>query len=151
MRSPNRVLGYLSMADESKRRKGTVKNPGRRPGLFPVNLRRVWRDLATKRDDAFFLAGRAAILLGLILLALELIRPTAVAIVHNNVGSVRLNRALLEPGLEPDERAGRAVAAGQAFGDALAWDPLNGQAYYNLATVYGVWGEMPSVNLKWKK
>jgi superkiller protein 3 len=110
-----------------------------------MNLRRIWKDLMTKHEDAPLLAGRASILLGLSLLALEFARPLFASIVYNNVGSVQLNRALLAPGLEAQGRLERAMSAGEAFGDALAWDPLNGQAYYNLAAVYDLWQDGPSV------
>jgi protein O-GlcNAc transferase len=111
-----------------------------------MNLRCVWKNLVliAKCDDTFLLVARAAILLGLTLLALEFARPLVTSVVYNNVGSVQLDRALLGPGLEPDERAGHAVGAGRMFGTALAWDPLNGQAYYNLAAVYDVWWETPA-------
>lgn len=109
-----------------------------------MSLRRIWKDLMTKHDDVLLLVGRASILLGLSLLALEFARPLITSVVYNNVGSVRLNRALLKPGLEPDERATQAVGAGRMFGNALVWDPLNGQAYYNLAAVYDVWWETPA-------
>lgn len=75
-------------------------------------------------------------LIGSSLLALWLLRPFIATIVHNNVGSIRLNRALLSPDPDPTKRTVYAVKAGRAFQTSLAWHPRNGQAYYNLAAVY---------------
>jgi tetratricopeptide (TPR) repeat protein len=102
------------------------------------------KDLMTKHDDVLLLLGRASILLGLSLLALEFVHPLVASVVYNNVGSIRLNRALLAPGLEAEGKVDCAVRAGRSFESALAWDPLNGQAYYNLAAVYDLWQDGPS-------
>ncbi len=96
------------------------------------------------REGRTLLWGRALILAGLGLPLFWLLRPLAATVVHNNVGSVLLNRALLAPDLGPQQRTARAVEAGQSFQTALAWDPLNGQAYYNLAAVYDLWQDAPS-------
>ena len=82
---------------------------------------------------------------GFSLLLLWPLRPFVATVVFNNVGSVLLNRALLAPDVEPERRTDRAMSAGRAFQAALAWDPLNGQAYYNLAAVYGLWQDAASV------
>jgi tetratricopeptide (TPR) repeat protein len=63
-----------------------------------------------------------------------------VSLVQNNLGSVRLNRALLAEGLTAEA----AVRAGERFQRALAWNPLNGKAYHNLATIYGAWEDEAS-------
>ena len=94
---------------------------------------------------------RSLILAGLSLLLLWLLRSFIATIVFNNVGSIRLNRALLAPDLTPEERLGWAVGAGQAFQTALAWDPLNAQAYYNLGTLYDLWGDQPSAAHAWSR
>ncbi len=88
--------------------------------------------------------GPALIVMGLGLLLLWPLRPYIATLVYDNVGSVLLNRALLTPGLAPSERTARAVQAGRAFQSALAWDPLNGYAYYNLSTIYNRWQDAPS-------
>jgi len=96
------------------------------------------------RDERGSAWGHVLILVGLGLLALWALRPLVATVVADNVGSVALNRALLKPGLAPEERTAWAVQAGRAFETALAWDPLNGAAYYNLATVYDVWQDTSS-------
>lgn len=88
--------------------------------------------------------GRVLIAAGLSLLVFWSLRPLIATVVSNNVGSILLNRALLAPDLGPEERMGWAVQAGRSFQTALAWDPLNGQAYYNLGTVYDLWQDAPS-------
>ena len=98
----------------------------------------------TVRDERVSLLGRGLILVGLGLLLLWPLRSLIATTVWNNVGSVHLSRALLAPGLEPEERWAWAVKAGQSFQTALAWDPLNGQAYYNLAAIYDGWQDTPS-------
>jgi tetratricopeptide (TPR) repeat protein len=88
--------------------------------------------------------GRVLIVVGLGLLVIWPLRPVLAAVVYNNVGSILLNRALLAPDLEPEKRIDRAVLAGRSYQAALAWDPLNGQAYYNLSAVYDLWHDQPS-------
>jgi tetratricopeptide (TPR) repeat protein len=85
--------------------------------------------------------GQVLVVAGLALLVLWPLRSFVATVVANNVGSVLLNRALLAPELGSGERTAQAVEAGYAFQDALAWDPLNGQAYYNLTTIYDFWGD----------
>jgi tetratricopeptide (TPR) repeat protein len=97
----------------------------------------------------FLLIGRALVLVGLAVLVVGVFFPDAVSLVQNNLGSVRLNRALLAEGLTAEEEtalgaalgAREAVRAGERFQRALAWNPLNGKAYQNLATIYGAWGD----------
>ncbi len=96
------------------------------------------------RDDRTFFLGRVLIAVGLGLLFFWPLRPFFMAVVYNNVGSIRLNRTLLAPDLEPDARMDRALQAGQSFQDALAWNPLDGQAYYNLSTLYDSWQDTSS-------
>jgi tetratricopeptide (TPR) repeat protein len=91
------------------------------------------------RGRELLLIGRAAVLLGLAVLLLDLFFPGAVSLVHNNLGSLRLNRALLAEDLTPEEETAEAVRAGRRFQRALAWNPLNGEAYQNLATIYAAW------------
>ena len=88
--------------------------------------------------------GRALIVIGLGLLVMWPLRPVAATVVYNNLGSILLNRALLAPDLEPEERTDWAVQAGRSYQAALAWNPLNGQAYYNLSAVYDLWRDQPS-------
>ncbi|HDQ72078.1 MAG TPA: tetratricopeptide repeat protein [Chloroflexi bacterium] len=88
--------------------------------------------------------GCVLIALGLALLLLWPLRTGLATVIYNNVGSLRLNRALLAPGLGGEARTERAARAGQAFQRALAWDPLNGQAYYNLGAVYEQWQATPA-------
>lgn len=78
------------------------------------------------------------------LVLLWLLRPLIATVVCNNLGSLYLNRALLSPDLEPAERTALAVRAGQTFHTALAWEPYNGWAAYNLAAVYELWQDAPS-------
>ncbi len=88
--------------------------------------------------------GRVLIALGLALLVLWPLRAGLASVIYNNVGSLHLNRALLGPELGREARIERAARAGQAFQWALAWDPLNGQAYYNLGAVYEQWQAIPA-------
>ena len=88
--------------------------------------------------------ARLLVLAGLSLLAFWPLRPYVATLLANNVGSVALNRALLAPDLAPEERVAQAEQAGQSFQAALGWDPLNGAAYYNLATVYDTWQDVSS-------
>jgi tetratricopeptide (TPR) repeat protein len=88
--------------------------------------------------------GRVLIVVGLGLLVLWPLRSILATVVYNNVGSILLNRALLTPDLEPRERIDWAVRAGRSYQAALAWDPLNGQAYYNLSTIYDLWHDQAS-------
>lgn len=97
------------------------------------------------------LLGRVLISAGLSILLLWPLRTTIAALVYNNVGSVYLNRALLAPELAPEERVNRAVEAGQAFQTALTWDPLNGQAYYNLGALYDSWDGYLSTGWVWSR
>lgn len=99
----------------------------------------------------FVLNRRSLVLAGVNLLLLWLLYPFIATVVHNNIGSVRLNHALLAPDLAAEERSGRAAQAGQDFQAALAWDPLNGQAYYNLGTLYHLWGDLPSAARAWSR
>ena len=100
------------------------------------------------RGRIFLLIGRAFVLLGLGVLVGGLFFPDAVSLVENNLGSVRLNRALLAEGLAAEaataQGATEAVRAGERFQRALAWNPLNGKAYQNLATIYGAWADEAS-------
>jgi tetratricopeptide (TPR) repeat protein len=89
--------------------------------------------------------GCVLVVIGLGLLMVWPLRLVLASAVHNNIGSILLNRALLAPDQEPEERVNRAVQAGRSYQAALAWDPLNGQAYYNLSTVYDLWDDQPSV------
>jgi tetratricopeptide (TPR) repeat protein len=91
--------------------------------------------------------GWVLVVAGLGIIALWLLYPWAATIVANNLGSVLLNRALLTPDLAPEQRTAQAIKAGQTFQNALAWDPLNGQAYYNLAAIYTFWQDGSSANL----
>lgn len=86
------------------------------------------------------------IVAGLGLLVLWPLRPFIATVLYNNVGSIFLNRALLAPNLEPAERMDQAMRAGQSLQTALAWDPLNGQAYYNLSALYDSWHDTASVS-----
>ncbi len=95
------------------------------------------------------LAWRELLLAGLCLFLLWLLSPFLLSLVYNNLGSVRLNRALLAPDQSPEQRLDQAVAAGQAFQTALEWDPLNGQAFYNLGGLYDFWGDQPSATRAW--
>jgi tetratricopeptide (TPR) repeat protein len=96
------------------------------------------------RSDRTLLCGYILIAASLGLLVLWPLRSLVATTVYNNVGSVILNRALLAPESAPEERMDRAVQAGQSFQAALAWDPLNDQAYYNLGTVYDLWQDTTS-------
>ena len=96
------------------------------------------------RSDKTILCGYVLIAIGLGLLALWPLRPVIATVVYNNVGSILLNQALLAPDVAPEVRVYQAMQAGQAFQTALAWDPLNGQAYYNLGTIYDLWQDAPS-------
>ncbi|MEE8390065.1 MAG: tetratricopeptide repeat protein [Anaerolineae bacterium] len=40
----------------------------------------------------------------------------------------------------------RALQAGQSFQNALVWNPLNGQAYYNLSALYNSWQDTSSAS-----
>jgi tetratricopeptide (TPR) repeat protein len=60
---------------------------------------------------------------------------------YNQQGRLNLNAALLAPSLSPEARQQRLMAAGQAFQQALRWDPSNAAAYRNLGTIYAGWGE----------
>lgn len=103
-------------------------------------------------DSRWFVVNRRCLVLaGLCLLLVWLLRPFIATVVYNNLGSVRLNRALLAPDLTAEERLDGAVAAGGDFQAALAWDPLNGQAHYNLATLYDFWGDRPSAARAWSR
>jgi len=98
--------------------------------------------------------GRRAwtlVLVGLNGLLLWLLYPAIATLVYNNVGSVRLNRALLQPDQSAEERLAKATQAGQSFQTALAWDPLNGLAFYNLGTLYDFWGDSPSAFRAWSR
>jgi tetratricopeptide (TPR) repeat protein len=88
--------------------------------------------------------GRALIVIGFGLLVMWPLRQVLASVVYNNVGSILLNRALLAPDQEQEERMDRAVRAGRSYQAALAWNPLNGQAYYNLSAVYDLWHDQPS-------
>jgi tetratricopeptide (TPR) repeat protein len=90
------------------------------------------------------LLARGAVLLALGLFIVALFGPMVMTVLHNNLGSVALNRALLTPDLTEEERVAQALHAGKAFQMALAWDLLNGQAYYNLAAIYDLWADPPS-------
>jgi tetratricopeptide (TPR) repeat protein len=70
--------------------------------------------------------------------------PSLMTLLHNNLGSVALNRALLNPDMTEDQRLTRATDAGRSLQTALAWDLLNGQAYYNLAAIYDLWADPAS-------
>ena len=99
---------------------------------------------AWKHAHQSILSGQALTVIGLALLLLWPLRSFVAALVYNNAGSVLLDRALLAPNVAPEQRTEWAVQAGRAFQTALAWDPLAGQAYYNLAAVYGLWQDTPS-------
>ena len=88
--------------------------------------------------------GRLLVLAGLGLLALWALRPSIASLAANNLGSLALNRALLAPGMDEEQRWALGAQAGRSFQTALAWDPLNGPAYNNLATVYDLWEDAPS-------
>jgi tetratricopeptide (TPR) repeat protein len=92
------------------------------------------------------LLGRILIVVGLSLLVLWPLRPSIATVVYNNVGSVLLNRALLAPDVGPEEQMDRATQAGQSFQTALAWNSLNGHAYYNLSTLYDSWHDTSSAS-----
>jgi len=79
------------------------------------------------------------------------LRPVGVAWVYENVGGVWLNRALLAPDRSDTERTALAERAGRAFQMALAWDPLADSAWYNLGTLYNVWGDWPSAERAWSR
>jgi len=96
------------------------------------------------RDDRVLLLGKVLTAAGLSLLLLWPLRSFIATVVYNNAGSVLLDRALLAPDVEPEQRTEWAVRAGRSFQAALAWDPLDGQAYYNLAAVYEMWHDTPS-------
>jgi tetratricopeptide (TPR) repeat protein len=98
------------------------------------------------RDDGTYFLGRVLIAVGLGLLFLWPLRPFIMAVVHNNVGSILLNRTLLAPDLEPQARMDRALQSAKSFQNALAWDPLNGQATYNLSTLYDSWHDTASAS-----
>lgn len=96
------------------------------------------------KSEIEYRLGHVLIVAGLALLLLWPLRTTIATVVYNNAGSVLLNRALLAPNLDSEARTEEAVRAGRAFHAALAWDPLDGQAYYNLAAVYALWQDTPS-------
>jgi tetratricopeptide (TPR) repeat protein len=90
------------------------------------------------------LLARAALLVTLIALLLVTWWPSLVAALHNNLGSLALNRTLLTPDQTAEEHVAYAARAGQRFQIALAWNPLNGPAYHNLATIYDAWQDYAS-------
>ncbi len=96
------------------------------------------------RNERLNLAAHFLILIGLFLLAVWPLHPAVISWVYNAAGERTLTRALDTPGLPPEARQAEAVAAGYTFQKALAWDPLNAQAYANLARVYTTWGDTPS-------
>lgn len=104
-----------------------------------------------RRLSSFVHRPEVLILIGLNGLLLWLLYPTIASIVYNNIGSVQMNRALLSPNLEPEQRWDQAVEAGQSFQNALAWDNLNGLAYYNLGGLYGFFGDSDSAFRAWAR
>ncbi len=112
-----------------------------------ARMRPPWHNLTHNPRQArpwAALLVRAGVLLTLVVLLLISWWPSLMAVVQNNLGSLALNRALLAPDLSGEEELTYAVRAGHRFRAALAWDPLIGEAYQNLATIYDVWQDLPS-------
>jgi tetratricopeptide (TPR) repeat protein len=74
-----------------------------------------------------------------------------VAAAHNNLGSLRLNRAMLAPALSSEDRLPPARRAGQAFQSALAWDADYARPYYNLGTLYDFYGDQALAGESWSQ
>jgi cytochrome c-type biogenesis protein CcmH/NrfG len=97
-----------------------------------------------KDNRRLLITGHLLVTAGLCLILLWPMAPTVVARVFNGMGAVLLKRTLEAPDLPPETRNARLTRAGRWFQKALAWDPLNGRAYANLATVYEAWHDIPS-------
>ena len=89
--------------------------------------------------------GHLLVTAGLCLILLWPLAPAVIARVCNGLGAVLLKRTLEAPDLPPETRNARLTRAGRWFQKALAWDPLNGRAYANLASVYEAWHDPVSV------
>jgi tetratricopeptide (TPR) repeat protein len=88
--------------------------------------------------------GHLLVSAGLCLTLLWPLSPVVVAHVCNGLGTFILNRTLEAADLTAEARNARLTRAGRWFQKALTWDPLNGRAYANLASVYEAWHDIPS-------
>ena len=96
------------------------------------------------KRDRLCLAVHCVLLAGIVVLVIWPLHPIAISWGYTVAGSRVLRRLQNTPNLPPEARYAQATQAGQLFQTALAWDPLNHQAYANLAAVYLVWDDVPS-------
>ena len=111
----------------------------------PTNEVYFRRSMNPRKDNRrLLITGHLLVTAGLCLILLWPMAPTAISHTCNGIGAVILRRTLGTSDLPSETRNARLTRAGRWFQKALAWDPLNGRAYANLASVYEAWHDTPS-------